>query len=341
MDMLVADIGGTQSRFFLFSSEDKEISMREGVVLSSACATFEELLGEIFTSWPGNAELLKNVSLLVFAAAGPVRQGRIAMTNASFVVDGASAAAFFPGARCLVMNDFAAQAWACLTPVMREAELLLPGRLPATAPGIGFGSLVGRSGDPSPVAVTGAGTGLGAAWLLPGDESPFVLPSEAGHMAFPFEGDEELAFASFLAGRHGGWPVTAEHVLSGTGLSLLYEHVSGRAGDPAEFTREPGFADSGCCRLFARFYARFCRMIALALLPRALVLTGGVAGRTPALVRHPAFAQEFFRARGEQKAFLERLPVWLNTHPLAGLWGAARAGAAFAGRKGPESRRTD
>ena len=76
---------------------------------------------------------------------------------------------------------------------------------------------------------------------------------------------------------------------------------------------------------------RFCRMAALALLPQAVVLTGGVAEKSPALVRHEAFAREFLRERGGRKELLAGIPVWLNRHPQAGLWGAARAGAAFAG----------
>ncbi len=341
MNMLVADIGGTQSRFFMFSCEDREISIKKGIVLSSRSSSFDALLEEFCTKWPDGEKSLKDVALLVFAAAGPVRDGRVVMTNASFVVEAAPAEARFPGARCLVMNDFEAQAWACLTPVMREAELVLPGRLnTGTTFGEGLEALSGRRGDKAPVAVTGAGTGLGAAWLIPGRDgaAPFVLPSEAGHMAFPFESGEERAFASFLAERREGGPVTAEHVLSGPGLALLYEHLYGLARDPAAFTREADFASSSCCRLFARFYGRFCRMIALALLPQALALTGGVAGKTPALARHPEFAREFLRASGGRREFLEGLPVWLNVHPQAGLWGAARAGAFFSTRAGNDAR---
>ena len=330
MDMLSADIGGTQSRFFRFSCEDREISIKEGVVFSSRQTSFRALLEDVFSKWPEQGKILQSVSFLVFAAAGPVRNGRIAMTNAGFVVEKGPAKELFPRAGCLVMNDFEAQAWACLSPVMRQAELIVPGRLSSgSLAGEKVASISGLSGDPSPVAVTGAGTGLGAAWLLPGGAAPFVLPSEAGHMAFPFEGREELAFSEFLSARHDGGEVTAEFVLSGSGLALLYEHLCGSSCEPASFTREKGFADSLCCALFARFYGRFCRMAALALLPQAVVLTGGVAGRTPSLVRHPEFSREFLRARGSQKSFLEGVPVWLNSHPQAGLWGAARAGAAF------------
>ena len=324
MDLLAADIGGTQSRFFRFSCEDKEISIKEGIVLSSRAPSFDALLGELFSKWPGGGNMLKGLSLLTFAAAGPVRDGRVFMTNASFAVDEAEAGRFFPGIECLIINDFEAQAWACCTPVMAQAECLLPGQ--------GGGPESGateRFAGKEPVAVIGAGTGLGAAWLSPGHGHPFVRPSEAGHRPFPFEGGEERDFAAFLSSRRGGGDVTAEHVLSGPGLALLYEYLGGGFCEPAVFTGESGFAGSECCRWFARFYGRFCRMAALALLPQAVVLTGGVAGNSPALVRHEAFAGEFLRARGGQKTFLEGVPVWLNAHPQAGLWGAARAGVAF------------
>lgn len=332
MEMLAADIGGTRSRFFRFSCNGGEISIKEGLVLSSVCHSFDALLGKIFACWPEDAEQLKKVSLLIFAAAGPVKDGAVVMTNASFRVEKAPALARFPGAQCLVMNDFEAQAWACLSPVMREAETLLPGRgVPSERRSFDAAALSGLEGSSAPVAVIGAGTGLGASWLLPGREETRVLASEGGHMPFPFEGEEECAFASWLARKVGGGPVTAEHVLSGPGLARLYEYLCGRAEEPSVFTKEPGFAGSDCCALYARFYGRFCRMAALALLPQAVVLTGGVAEKSPALVRHEAFAREFLRERGGRKELLAGIPVWLNRHPQAGLWGAARAGAAFAG----------
>ena len=335
MDMLAADIGGTRSRFFRFSCNGGEISIKEGVVVPSVCDSFDALLEKIFACRPEDAEKWKKVSLLIFAAAGPVKDGGVSMTNASFRVEAGPALARFPGARCLVMNDFEAQAWACLSPAMREAELLLPGRgVSACAERFDFAALSGLAESRAPVAVLGAGTGLGAAWLLPGrnkGEATRVLPSEGGHIPFPFEGEEENAFAAWLSPRLGGGPITAEHVLSGPGLARLYEYLSGTAAEPALFTAEPGFAGSECCAWYARFYGRFCRMAALALLPQALVLTGGVAEKSPALVRHGEFAEEFFREREARRQLLAEIPVWVNRHPQAGLWGAARAGAAFAG----------
>ncbi len=336
MDMLTADIGGTSSRFFLFSYNDKVLRIKEGITLSSSFETFEALLEKLFTCWPGGGERLLRVDMAVFAAAGPVRNGSISMTNARFSVEINRIRSIFPGAGVLLMNDFEAQAWACLSPAFEEARLLLPGH-GAYPPGkSGFGELSGLEASGAPLAVVGAGTGVGAAWLIPGERAwhaPFVLPSEAGHIPFPFEGEEEQNIADFFAASRGVTPVTAEHVLSGSGLAYLYEYFEGRKEEPKIFTCEPGFESSRCCGVYARFYGRFCRMVALSLLPQALIVTGGVAGRTPVLVRHPEFSREFLRAAGEQNAFLGSVPVWLNTHAASGLWGAARAGALFVERE--------
>lgn len=330
MIMLTADIGGTNSRFSLFLWNGSELSPGGGIVLSSRQDDFAALLDRLFSCWPVEWTELSRASLLVFAAAGPVRNGSIALTNASFAVDEEQCRNFFPDAQVWLMNDFEAQAWACLSPVMREAECLLPAGeevVPTFAAG-------------KPVAVVGAGTGLGAAWLLPGagDTAASVLPSEAGHMPFPFDesDEEERAFAGFMRTRRGTAPVTAEHVLSGSGLTLLFEHRQGRTEVPEVFTSHPDFAGSDVCRLFARFYGRFCRMAALALLPQGIVVTGGVAEKSPALVRHAEFRREFLRAEGDQGAFLAQVPVWLNRHPQSGLWGAACAGTVLAAR--PEAR---
>ena len=153
----------------------------------------------------------------------------------------------------------------------------------------------------------------------------FTLPSEAGHASFPMHGSDELAFASFLAERSRCTFITAEQVLSGRGLALLYEHCEGSAGLPEDFTCAAAFEASACCGFFARFYGRFCRMAALFLLPSAIVLAGGVAGKTPCLVHHPEFLREFLRPGSAAPALLESIPLALNRNSRSGLYGAAYA----------------
>ena len=97
------------------------------IVISSRVENFAALLDKLFSCWPVDWMELNRASVLVFAAAGPVHDGRIEMTNAEFAVEEEQCRNFFPDARIYLMNDFEAQAWACLSPVFQEAELLLPG----------------------------------------------------------------------------------------------------------------------------------------------------------------------------------------------------------------------
>jgi glucokinase len=69
-------------------------------------------------------------------------------------------------------------------------------------------------------------------------------------------------------------------------------------------------------------------------MPQSLVIAGGLAEKTPALIQHEEFFREFFKATGEQKAFLKNLPLWLAKHPLNGVWGAAQSGFMYALQRG-------
>jgi len=314
MLILAADIGGTHSRFQLFVREN-------GLVPEKACVlptrgSMAMLLEAAKSRLLGSG----TVSCVAIAAAGPKKGDGIALTNAPLRVSKKDVEQVFPGARCLLMNDFEAQAWACLTPVMKEVEYLLPRDRSSVSPK----ENIFTKGAACPVLVLGAGTGLGVACLVPGRTASgySVLPSEAGHIPFPFrreEGDLCRALAD------GPVLVTAEELLSGAGLRRLHALLAGNDEPPEVFTAREMFPSSGVCAQYAAFLGRFCRMMALSFLPGALVITGGVAGRTPALVRHEAFAREFLE--GPCREQLAALPVLLSLHPFAGLWGVAFAAA--------------
>ncbi len=324
MKILAADLGGTHSRFALFKKDAQGLCLQSSHKMPSAGTDFRRLLEQLLQQW--DCPDLKEAGALSFAAAGPVCGGRIRMTNAPLTITQEDAAHFFPDARFLLMNDFEAQAWACLSGIAAGFESLLPGSPPANHGGQNSGVLC---------AAVGAGTGLGTAWITRTQQGTlFASASEAGHAPFPFFGKEERDIAAFLQSRLGKTQISAENVLSGSGLSLLHEFCTGRSGDPAGFTASGTFGTSACCAFFARFYGRFCRTAALCLLPSRLVVTGGVAGRTPALARHPEFSRAFLE--GQEAAgdrLLKTVPVLLNRHPQSGLWGAAWAAACTESRK--------
>src|SRR5690606_29135574 len=137
--------------------------------------------------------------------AGPVIDGVCETTNLPWIVDHASIAAAAGAPRAAVINDFAASA---LGLAELRAEDLHP--------------LAAVPADPrAPMAVLGAGTGLGQAILLRGEGPlPRILPTEGGHVDWAPRDDLDVDLWRFLHARYGH--VSAERVLSGGGLVDLY-----------------------------------------------------------------------------------------------------------------------
>jgi len=217
--------------------------------------------------------------------------------------------------RGALLNDFAAQAFACRSRAVRDAKVLQASRSDAQITAGGT------------VAVIGAGTGLGHCALVPdGRGGHLAVPSEAGHVAFPFVGDKEHAYGEYvrrvtnLAYCHG------DAVVSGPGLSRLHAFLTGEVLTPAALSPQlPSHPRT--VEWFARFYARAARNYALTVLSLGgLYISGGVAAKNPQLVKHPAFLEEF-RLSPSHSELLSGLPVLLNVNEDSGVYGAAIFGA--------------
>lgn len=316
--ILAADIGGTRSRFAFFGCDHGELVLHEVVRIATADATsFDDLLCRVREAAPEAwSEVVAHSGVphvegrpaapsatAAFAIAGPVESGRRCLPpNISWTVD-LDTARELP-CHALLLNDFEAQGWACLSPSAQDLEAVVPG---VALPG-------------APVAVLGAGTGLGKCLVLPG-RCPQVLASEGGHATFPFEGRDEMAYADFVAGRIGG-RIIGDVVLSGMGLSLLHAFHHGEDLAPRHVAARMR-ADGPVATWFARFYGRACRDWVLHTLARGGArITGGVAAANPCLVHHAAFLEAFLDCPTHAH-LLRSVPVHLVRNPESGLWGAA------------------
>ncbi|NJB67440.1 glucokinase [Desulfobaculum xiamenense] len=311
--ILAADIGGTNGRFAVFTTDDgRTLRMGASAWLETTCATsFAELVGQL--AQRGFPLAPRDADMVGIAIAGPVREGvRCTPPNIAWDIDlGGRDAGLF--ARSVLINDFTAQALACLTPAVEEATEILPGHA-----------------DPQAVvAVIGAGTALGKAALVPdGRGGRVVLPTEGGHALFPFVDSEEFAFMEFVRQRTGRRMVIGDMVVSGPGLTLIHEFLTGERLSAAEVAAVAG-ADSRTIEWMARLYGRACRDFALSTLSLGGVyVSGGVAAKNPVLVTHRAFA-DAFRTSETHGALLADMPVRLNANEDSGLWGAAYAAAQF------------
>lgn len=301
MKVLSADIGGTNARFALANLTPEGAVWLNRRVFSSQEASFEEALREIIRTRDG----IDDVRTVVIAAAGPVENGRVQMTNAAFSVDVRLVKNLFQSARVLLVNDFQAQAWGLDFPGIENSLEVLCEEGPAFC---------------SPVrTVIGAGTGFGTGWLLTG-ESSAVIASELGHIPMTFT-SAEREIERFYQSIYPDTPLTVEHVLSGRGLTLLNVYYTGSESEPALFTHDAGFDASDTCATFARFYGRAARTAALAVLTQSLVIGGGIARKSPCLVKHPNFLAEFLNYRGPHLNYLKRIRLFLDTTGDLGLFG--------------------
>src|ERR1700716_1509408 len=187
---LLADIGGSKSRFALANSAgrpERILGVETDMVphLEAAVARYLDETG----ARPGAATL---------AVAGPIDGEEVALTNRAWRFRRGEFARRFGFSALRVVNDFEAIAWAL--PSLGAAETRPLGRHSLAQPdGIKL--------------VLGPGTGLGVAALIPVGARWHVVASEGGHACFgPQEPDEAEVFARL---REDCGSVSAERVLSG------------------------------------------------------------------------------------------------------------------------------
>lgn len=323
--IITADIGGTHCRLALFSLSGDRLMLERSAWTATASlrgsAHLPEVMARELGIDPGG------VAAAVIALAGPVRGNAGSLSNGALSLDLDACGHALPPVRRLI-NDFLAQAWACLTEAGGRARLLLP-------PHTDSGPRVSRPVPGAPLAVIGAGTGLGQAALLPvrpaacavpeaDSATPhawIAMPSEGGHAAFPFVGEEENAFHAFLCRRFGVPWARGDDVLTGRGLALLHEFLSGEALPP-ERAAAALASDTPTLRWYARFYGRACRDWMLTTLCGGLWIAGGMAARNPACVSCAAFFDELYSAH-RHADILRAVPVRLMEDQESGLWGAA------------------
>lgn len=313
--ILAADIGGTYSRFGFFeligeADEPRLLSIAR--LPTQESESLVALLVKLFSEQRPFAA--SSCDLTVLAVPGPV-QGRFCRPpNIKWNIDIYDISKVGLG-RGALLNDFAAQAFACRSRAVREARVLQASRSDDNVTAMGT------------IGVIGAGTGLGHCALVPdGRGGNLAVPSEAGHVGFPFVGDAEHAYGEYvrrvtnLAYCHG------DAVVSGSGLSRVHAFLTGEVLTPAALAprldQHPRTVE-----WFARFYGRACRNYALSVLALGgIYVSGGVAAKNPMLVQHPAFLEEF-RLSPSHSGLLSGLPVLLNINEDSGVYGAALFGA--------------
>jgi glucokinase len=299
---LLADIGGTNARFALEMGAGQISHIH--VLPCASYATLADALKAYLAQADVQQAAGQPIRHGAIAIANPVNGDLVRMTNHhwEFSIEALRQEVDFDV--LVVVNDFTALARSL--PHLSDAQKRqIGGGLP----------------QPGALGLVGAGTGLGVSGLIPTPAGWTALLSEGGHVSFPPMNAEELAILQYA------WTefehVSAERLLSGQGIELLYRAVAHIRGAPAgqlaasEIARR---ALEGECPLCDEAIEHFCTMLGTIAgnLGVTLGAVGGIyigGGIVPRLGER--FDRSGFRARFEQKgrfrAYLSAIPTYVIT----------------------------
>jgi glucokinase len=305
---LIGDIGGTNARFAV--AENGKYGRLSHVEVAHYPSLHDALAAYIKGLPPSVSP--KQAAL---AIAGPVFGDKVALTNHGWSFSIAELKRNLGLASLDVVNDFAATAMS--VPYLPQSDLFLVG--PASVDTKG------------PVGVIGPGTGLGVGSLLPHGAAWVLAPGEGGHVTLPASTSEESDIIAVLRARFGH--VSAERVLSGSGLVNLYEalcSIEGVAALPMTPADVTDHAIRGTDAICVKTFAQFCAFLGTVAGDLALTIgaTGGVYIAGGILLRFKeAFAASSFRQRFEDKgrfvSLLRDIPTRLILEESPALLGLA------------------
>ncbi len=219
---LVADIGGTNTRLGVVTDGQLTALHKHPTgTLPDLLDALHDLRDEVGTA----------PQAVVAAGAGPVRDGRIQLTNANLDLSEDALAKATGATNTYVINDFTAAAWSVAE--VTEADV---------------SALQGSATPPMGTRlVVGPGTGLGVGALLYSEGHFHTVSGEGGHVGLSPRTRDEVDI--FDAARHlapecffdNSLALEAEMFLSGTGLPILYQAAgmaAGQAQPPVRTARD-------------------------------------------------------------------------------------------------------
>jgi glucokinase len=293
---LIADIGGTNARFALC---DGAVVRDE---LQLRCADYPQIEQAVYHYLQTVGEQ-RAVGEAAFAIAAPLISDQISMTNHSwrFTISGLRQTLRLQ--RLIALNDFTALAMSLRH--LPRAELTQ------------IGGVVHAS--TAPIALLGAGTGLGVSGLVAAGEHWWPLQGEGGHVSLAPGNAREAAVLQQLWRRFEH--VSAERVLSGPGLVNLYTALAQLGGVAVQSHDAAAIAErglNGSCAVCTETLQMFCALLGsvagdLALTlgaTHALYIGGGIVPRLGDYFARSSFRQRF-ESKGRYASYLNRVPVFV------------------------------
>jgi len=253
---------------------------------------------------------------LLLALPGALDGQRVKLTNLDWTLDAAELQTALGIREVRFINDFQAAAAGVAT--LTDADVLALNPQPAEPGGVR--------------AITGAGTGLGLAFMLPAADGVYQsFATEGGHIDFSPANAQQARLLERLRAAYGH--VSWERVVSGLAMNDLYRFCCAEQGcappdatmDGAALTVRAESGDAAAeaaLELFVDLYGAWVGNVALLYQPRGgLYIAGGVATHMQARMQSPRFMAAA-TDKGRMRGVVERTPILLITSTRLGVQGA-------------------
>ncbi|WP_310447116.1 glucokinase [Thiobacillus sp.] len=314
MERIAGDIGGTKSwlAWVAIPSHGAQQLRFEKIYVSADFASAEALLRQFMA----DAQTACQADELILALPGPLHAQRVRLTNLDWTLDATEMQTALGIARVRFINDFQAAAAGVAT--LTDADVI---------------ALNAQAAAPGGVrAITGAGTGLGLAFMLADAQGRYQsFATEGGHIDFAPANALQARLLEHLRADQGH--VSWERVASGSALKDLYRFCCAELGhspagevvDGAALTVRAESGDAAAetaLDLFIDLYGAWVGNVALMYQPfGGLYIAGGVATHMLARMQSPRFMAAA-TDKGRMRGVVERTPIFLITCKRLGVQGA-------------------
>ena len=338
MFLLAGDIGGTKTILRL-------VEVTEVTLTEKTFKTVKETQ-YISASFPDLVPMVREFlaqdkyfkpQLACFAIAGPVVNNTCNLTNLNWVLDTQRLEIELDIPKINLINDFAANSFGILGLKDFDVHTLQ----------------AGEAREDSPIAVIGAGTGLGEAFLVPQGKKYQIFASEGGHADFAPRNELETELLKYLRTKLNVEHISVERVVSGQGIVSIYQFLrdsnfavespeigerirlwekeNSKIIDPAAIISQAAFKQSDrLCEktmdVFIEAYGAETGNLALKLLCYGgIYIAGGIAAKILPLLQDGRFLNTF-KDKGRVSTLIEEIPVHIVLNPQVGLVGSVLYG---------------
>ncbi len=322
MYILAADIGGTKSWLCLYDIDQVDIKkikiIYEQRYASADFNNFSLLLNDFLQKV--TPEILPAIDLMCLALPGVITQGRSHLTNLDWTLDQQQLQEEFSLKAVCFINDFQAAAMG-IHHLNKEDYITLN---PA------------KEKKQAITVVTGAGTGLGLAWMDNTQTPPQLFSTEGGHCDFAPVSEQQIELLRFL--RQYYEHVSYERILSGEGLVKLYQFfnpddlaikstetstMTQIIHHLATYTNAQWHPQAkAAIDLFVQIYAAYIGNLALLYKPAGgIYIAGGIAIHILPWMQEEQFLRHYLN-KGRMRHLAEKTALYLVTNTRLGLQGA-------------------